>query len=253
MKFNKIFQRKEDEGHNFWMSYTDLMSGFLVIFIIISAVMYNRFDNKKKEYEHLCKVLRVENPDSLRNYIKSLEEVVDSINHSNLKNRIYEYKEVFTSTKDIKAVIDSIRGSIILRHQDSSKDLFTPGDSTIKSPLKEYLYEKYAAIVRKTMLINKDNNIELRIEGHTDPTWKGSDRGGDNSFLKNLDLSSKRANAVYEYILNGSELSNEEKNFVKMNMISVGYSFSDRVQKGTLDDEYYDPSSRRIEFRILSK
>lgn len=103
------------------------------------------------------------------------------------------------------------------------------------------------------MLINKDNNIELRIEGHTDPTWKGSDRGGDNSFLKNLDLSSKRANAVYEYILNGSELSNEEKNFVKMNMISVGYSFSDRVQKGTLDDEYYDPSSRRIEFRILSK
>lgn len=89
----KLFKKDSGEEHNFWMSYTDLMSGFLVIFIIISAVMYNRFDNKKKEYEHLCKVLRIENSDSLRNYIKSLEEVVDSINHSNLKNRIYEYKE----------------------------------------------------------------------------------------------------------------------------------------------------------------
>lgn len=254
MRLNKIFQRTEDEGYNFWMSYTDLMSGFLVVFIIISAVMYNRFNNQTQKYEHLCDLLRIENPDSLKNYIISLEEIVDSINHSNLKNRIYEYKDIFTSTKDIRVVFDSINGSIILTHQDPNEDLFGSGEWNIKSPLKEYLEDKYVALVRKTMEINNDkNNMELRIEGHTDPTWSDSDRGGNYSFVENLKLSSKRANSVYEYILYGHKLSMEENNFVKMNMISVGYSFSDRVQKGTLDDEYYDPSSRRIEFRILSK
>lgn len=252
MRLRKIFQHKEGEGHNFWMSYTDLMAGFLVVFIIISAVMYNKFDNERKNYERMCEILRIENPDSLKNYIRTLEDIVAS--QLRLKNCIYEYKDILTSTQDIKVEFDSIRGSIILTHQDPDKDLFTSGKWDIKTPLKEYLENKYVAIVRKTIEISKDhNNVELRIEGHTDPTWSSSDRGSDCSFAENLELSSKRANSVYEFILFGDKLSTEERTFVKRNMISVGYSFSDRVQKNNIWNENIDASSRRIEFRIISK
>lgn len=254
MKFKKIFKQHEEESHNFWMSYTDLMSGFLVVFIIISAITYNNLNKEKEEYQRLCDYLKIENPDSLKNYIHNLEEIVDSINNSRLQNRINDYKSIFSSTSEIKVTFDSIRGSISLTHQDPNSDLFTPGKFVIKSPLKEYLEERYVDIVNKTIEINNDkHNVELRIEGHTDPTWGYSERGSEYSFLENLTLSSSRANAVYEYILNGANLSDFQRNFVMRNMISVGYSFSDRVQKNNISDIKYDPSSRRIEFRIISK
>lgn len=253
MKFRKIFHRNEDGEHNFWMSYTDLMSGFLVVFIIISAITYNNLNKEKEEYQRLCDYLKVENPDSLKNYIHSLEEIVDSINNSKLQNRINDYKEIFTSTPEIKVSFNPIRGSISLTHQNPNSDLFTQGEYSIKSPLKEYLDERYVDIVNKTIEINDDkHNVELRIEGHTDPRW-GYERGSEYSFLENLSLSSNRANAVYEYILKGPKLSDSQKQFVMKNMISVGYSFSDRVQKDDIIDEKFDPSSRRIEFRIISK
>ena len=31
-----IFKKNKGEEHDFWMSYTDLMSGFLIVFIIAS-------------------------------------------------------------------------------------------------------------------------------------------------------------------------------------------------------------------------
>ena len=68
------------------------------------------------------------------------------INNSKLQNRINDYKEIFTSTPEIKVTFDSIRGSISLTHQNPDSDLFTQGEYSIKSPLKEYLDERYVDI-----------------------------------------------------------------------------------------------------------
>lgn len=37
---NKLIFKEDDENHNFWQNYTDLMSGFLVVFIITSLVAW---------------------------------------------------------------------------------------------------------------------------------------------------------------------------------------------------------------------
>ena len=34
---------KDGEEHNFWQNYTDLMSGFLIVFIIASLVAYSSY------------------------------------------------------------------------------------------------------------------------------------------------------------------------------------------------------------------
>ena len=46
-----LFRKKSEEEHNFWMSYTDLMSGFLIVFIIASLIAYSDYKEQKKEYE----------------------------------------------------------------------------------------------------------------------------------------------------------------------------------------------------------
>lgn len=50
MKFLRNKQEQEEE-HNFWMSYTDLMSGLLIVFIIGSLVAYNSFQDNEKLIE----------------------------------------------------------------------------------------------------------------------------------------------------------------------------------------------------------
>lgn len=98
MIFRKIFHRNEDGEHNFWMSYTDLMSGFLVVFIIISAVMYKNYQDKTRE------------------------------SNASLKNLIVEYKDVFyLDDPNISVEFNSDRGSIILTHHNPQKYLFASG------------------------------------------------------------------------------------------------------------------------------
>jgi hypothetical protein len=57
-----LFGKNKGEEHNFWMSYTDLMSGFLIVFIITSLVAYeNGFrDGVKVTEEQFKKIMEIE-------------------------------------------------------------------------------------------------------------------------------------------------------------------------------------------------
>lgn len=115
-------------------------------------------------------------------------------------------------------------------------------------------------------LLSTCEDIELRIEGHTDPSWGGTNNYGRKlSFEENLGLSSDRAYEVYRRILNNSSLSAKQVDFMMNHTISVGYSFSERKLAGThkypdnltrKQKEAYDSmdkKSRKIEFRIIAR
>lgn len=234
----QLFNRQSNDDHNFWMSYTDLMSGFLIIFIIISVVMFKHDVDKKEKFNEWI-------------------HVVDSLKGANLKNLIFEYECIFKSNNDIYVNFDEIRGSIILTCVNKNRYLFKSNSDQFESELKCYLDSIRKPLIEKTMALWKEKrykNVELRIEGHADPNGKWPmRRGGNESFLYNLDLSSRRAYSVYRFLMDDAKLSNEQVRFMKMNMISVGYSFSHRVIEDNMDNESLDATSRRIEFRIISK
>ena len=266
---HNFFNRQSDEEHNFWMSYTDLMSGFLIIFIILTAILFNHFTDKAAEAAAVidkyncalsdleksgrdidsCLVVNSRQKDS----IDYLNDLIDSLSRNDLKNLITQYEDVFIYDPNISVSIDKNKGSIILTHRNSNNSLFEREDDKVQGDLKRYLDKVGRNIVSKTIKLYNDGykNVELRIEGHTDPRWYGY--GDDDRFLKNLDLSSRRANNVYEYILKRTGLSDYQKRFVKEHMIGIGYSFSHRLLDNSEDDSSKDPSSRRIEFRIISK
>lgn len=268
----RLFGKKNGDSHDFWMSYTDMMSAFLIVFMIGCIYAYNQFQKKSKELdienskiEHIVKELKIENPDSLKVYILKYvrsAQIVDSINSRSLNNEIERYRSVFKTTEYIEPVFNSKRGSIKLIDKTPGGELFEKGEYSFyrkktKTPLhlKTYLEQIYPELVSTTMEIaaKKKVNIELRIEGHTDPTWANLPKGSLESYMKNLKLSSDRANAVYGLILNGEKLSDSQRKFLMEHMISVGYSFSERIENNNVFDESFDADSRRIEFRIISK
>lgn len=239
------------------MSFTDLMAGFLAVFIVISVVLYYQFNVKTKEAEAAAARAQI----AEEQYKKALEqnekiqEALDYIKAHDLKNQIQKYRCVFVYDDKVKVVIDTVRGSIVLTHRQNG-ELFKPGKEYMQRDLEQYIKKIGNSIVTKTMEIWRENDykdMELRIEGHTDPTWGGYERGSEGSYRENLWLSSERANYVYNYILNNCNLNKEQRAFVMKNMISVGYSFSTRIRDDNVRDVSLDDASRRIEFRIISK
>jgi len=265
---HRLFKKQTDEEHNFWMSYTDLMSAFLVVFIILSAILYNQYNEQSEQAKvaeekynlALDSLKQTGNDlDSLKYLVNRQKQSLDSLQQNDLKNQILRFRDVFPYNSYIKVDFDTIRGSIVLtpRNPDPKKDLFAQGKSAMKRELQDYIGGGVGKrLIERTMDIWKSNgyrNIELRIEGHTDPTWDYGNRGSNYSYIKNLELSSERANNVYDYIFYNSGLSTDQQTFVKKNMISIGYSFSSRIQKNDVFDETKDAASRRIEFRIISR
>lgn len=279
----KLFKKDSGEEHNFWMSYTDLMSGFLVVFIILSAILFNHFSRKSGEaeesknmydslivkYNTAIKDLENSGRDidsclvanaKLRSKTDSLTHLIDSLRKNDMKNLVLQYSEFAGIKGDIRVVVDKSKGSIVLYHKNN-EELFSSGGSVPQKALKEFLNIYGKSIIAKTIsLKQKYPSIELRIEGHTDPVGKhGQEYGGDASFVYNMVLSSQRANSIYSYLYNSQKVSlnEQEKAFLRNSAISVGYSFSERIKNRThlsrITYGHLDDTSRRIEFRIIAK
>ena len=279
----KLFKKDSGEEHNFWMSYTDLMSGFLVVFIILSAILFNHFSRKSGEaeeskimydslivkYNNAIEDLKNSGRDidsclvanaELRSKTDSLTHVIDSLRKNDMKNLVLQYSEFAGIKGDIRVVVDKSKGSIVLYHKNN-EELFSSGGSVPQKALKEFLNIYGKSIIAKTMsLKQRYPSIELRIEGHTDPVGQyGQEYGGDASFVYNMGLSSQRANSIYSYLYNSQKVSlnEQEKAFLRNHAISVGYSFSERIKNGTHSSRttygHLDDASRRIEFRIIAK
>ena len=225
-----IFGKDKGEDHDFWMSYTDLMSGFLVIFIIAAIVYYiqnkrilDAFDGRSRQ-----------EVTSILNDIKA---------KGNMVNINQDFKDGFNKVDGIEIMPDSV-GSIRFYPSNGSDKMFESNSAVMQYNLQSRIAAIGKKFVSRAIELKKEgkNILEIRIEGHTDT---------DGTFLHNMTLSSSRAFAVYRYIHDNCGLDNEERKFVEDYMISVGYSYAKTVK-----DEFGKESkdkSRRIEFKIITK
>lgn len=235
----KLFGKNNGEEHNFWMSYTDLLSGFLIVFII-ATIIYQHEQNK------IYSVVKEKGYNNVEDVVKMVNKYE---NEKNLKNINDKFKQLFDSLKVENVEFDTIEGSIRF-YPARGHVLFRPDADRMEPNLKDRIKLIGKPFVQEAIKIAKKYpSMEIRIEGHTDTT---------DTFMYNLDLSSRRAYSVYECIHDECELNDNELEFVEKQMISVGYSYakpldingklvpfnSDNVDMGT---------SRRIEFRIISK
>ncbi len=222
----------QNEDHSYWISFTDLVSGFMVVFIVVALLS-------------LKQTVPPPPPPPCPDIIDvrgRYQEFVDNF-------RIIIEKKGWQSIEiaDSATIRFSVRST-------SPSPLFDQGSSTPTAYFDRILFQfipDYLAELHK-LYAKKDSFIirEIRIEGHTD---------SKSDYLFNLKLSSERALAVQQKLLVHPVwqiYDPQFKSFLEKNSIACGYSYSRRLDKsgnyltnpGMVED--YD-KSRRVEFRIL--
>lgn len=138
--------------------------------------------------------------------------------------------------------VDPQTGSIAF----SSDVLFALGSAKLSNSSKDSLKEvipKYLDVLLQDQF--KDYIAEIIIEGHTDTT---------GSYQSNLELSTKRANAVADFCLDEKNgLSKEKIDFLRSVLTVNGRSYSSPIYSKTNPSKIDMNASRRVEIKFRLK
>ncbi len=206
----------EEEGNIFWVTMADLLLGLAIIFITLFVLSMTGFSQEDIQQQ------------------KIQIEVSKKISN--------ELKEA-----NISADIDKMTGDLKI----SDVELFEL-NSYVLSDNGKKLLDKLAPIYINTIFADKELASQIGnivIQGHTDSQMFAGVTSPDEQFLKNMDLSLKRANAVAEYIFTTKYDKKYSDQFRKM-LVVEGKSFNEPVLVNGKED--YD-KSRRVELKLKVK
>ena len=211
---------EENDNGNTWMSYTDLMTGLLVIFIIVALAL-------------------------------SLLKTDEKILANRYADLIEDFSQLFNETPTV-SVADSatIRFTLPNKAFDESKHKPT---SDFQEVL-DYFIPAYYGKLQDIYLSEKDSFLirEIRVEGHTDSV--------DNYIKNLVISSARALEIqkyVVRHPFFKDSLTDEFKDFVLSHSIPVGYAYTRPLnQEGESissveSNDYSLERSRRVEFRVL--
>ena len=214
----RIKFHKEDNNQDniFWVTMTDLMTALVLVFIVLFFYTYmtSFYDKIQAEMEQ-------------KKASEALEETL---------------KE-----QKIDANIDNITGVVKI----SDLELFKLNSYELSDKGKKYR-DKFAPAYLNSIFSNDylNNNVEkIIIQGHTDSqTFKGK-YSPDEQYMKNMELSLKRAYAVANYMTN-TPYNKANGNRLRKMIIVEGASYSIPVLINGKEDF---SKSRRVELKVVMK
>ena len=246
-------QKVDEEEHNYWMSYSDMMAALFLVFILIisfTLVQYeyakNKLEKEKQNYE--------EARNEAKQYKKNMEDSQKKISDLMIvrDKLIKALEDEFGN--DLNVTVNS-KGAMIM----SSSILFDIDKSDLKDTGKKEL-KKFFPRYMKICLNHefREHIAEIIIEGHTDDHGifiKGK-IDQNLSYLYNLRLSQERALSVANFCLdeNNKILPIEYIIELKKIVTANGRSSSDLIYKNPPINTIVDKSkSRRVEFKFRLK
>lgn len=200
----------------FWITMTDLLLGLAVIFIVLFVLAMTGFSQAKLQEQQL----KSEVAKDLAQELKS---------------------------KNIDAQIDLSTGAVKL----SDLQLFELGSYQLSDDGKAFL-NKFIPIYLNAVYSNPkiaDKVVNIVIQGHTDSQSFAGVSSKDLQFIKNMELSTQRANEVAKYIFYTPYNKAYSAKLHKM-LIVEGKSFSQPVIVNGKEDFN---KSRRVELQLVVK
>jgi outer membrane protein OmpA-like peptidoglycan-associated protein len=218
-------QVNEEDKESSWVSYTDLMSALLIIFVLVLMVTLFVMDQNYQESIAALneKQTEIEKRDkTIQNIVGVKREIIDLL----LKEFNGELK------------IDKQTGAITF----PGGVFFETNKSDISPEGKAYL-EKFIPKYTSVLLSKEyEGNIaQILVEGHTD---------NEGGYLYNLKLSQDRALSVVEAIYSPDFSNFKQKESLKRIITANGRSFNDLIKtNGKVDQN----KSRRVVFKFRLK
>ena len=266
-------RKNEDGGFNVWRSYSDMMAGVLLLFVLIMCVTlfqaqksYNESIKERDEKialqeEYTAEILAQQSAlDEKEGLLQNQDEQLKSQDQQlaerkqlladqqqKIDNIIGVKAEVVESLKkefsknNVNVDIDSKTGALTLdanvMFAYDEAELTEEGKSALKNILPIYC----------KVLLEKEHKpylAEIIIDGYTDT---------DGDYAYNLELSQQRSLAVAQYLLDiqGEFLSNQEALDLQDYLTVNGHSMSNPVldSDGNVDKD----ASRRVEVKFRLK
>ena len=214
----KSRKKAQVEGDNniFWTTMSDLLLGLAIIFMTLFVLAMTGFSQQELEQK--------------KKQIEISKELIENLKEAN-----------------IEAQVDKTTGDVKI----SDMELFELGSANLSPKGKAYL-SKLVPIYINTIFSKKDLIGEIEniiIQGHTDSHTFSGIKNPDISYMKNMELSTARANAVANYVFQTNYDKQYNPKLRKM-LIVEGRSYSDPVLVNGKED--YD-KSRRVEMRLKVK
>lgn len=206
----------EGDNNIFWTTMSDLLLGLAIIFMTLFVLAMTGFSQQELEQK--------------KKQIEISKELIENLKEAN-----------------IEAQVDKTTGDVKI----SDMELFELGSANLSPKGKAYL-SKLVPIYINTIFSKKELIGEIEniiIQGHTDSHTFSGIKNPDISYMKNMELSTARANAVANYVFQTAYDKQYNPKLRKM-LIVEGRSNSDPVLVNGKED--YD-KSRRVEMRLKVK
>lgn len=213
----------EQENEEHWIAVSDLMSGLMIVFLLIS-VMYLVIVEQKNE---------------------EIERVV--VLYEDLREELYKdlYAEFEQDLPRWGAQLDED-----LRLRFTNTDLlFELGESSLRNEFAAIIddfFPRYLTILSSDQY--RDEIKEVRIEGHTSSAWSQAE-DSDEAYMRNMALSQARTRSALGYIIDLEAVSHE-KQWLRERLTANGLSSSQLITRG--DGSEDEDRSRRVEFVVVT-
>lgn len=214
----RIKQKQNDENQNniFWITIADLMTALVLVFIVLFLYTY-------------------------------LTSFYEKIQQTSEQQKASQALEETLKAQDIDASVDGVTGVVKI----SDLELFEVNSYELSDKGKAYL-SKFAPAYLNSLFSNEYLNKNLDkiiIQGHTDSQSYKGEFSKDEQYMKNMDLSLKRAYSVANYMINTPYNKSNGDKLHKM-IIVEGASYSNPVFTNGKEDY---AKSRRVELKIVMK
>jgi len=206
----------DEEENVFWVTMSDMLLGLMMVFMTLFAFAMTGFTQTKVQQQQI-------QSEVAQKLIKNLK------------------------AQNINAEVDKVTGQVKI----SNLELFEVNSYTLSPKGQKYL-NKFIPIYVNTIfssdkLADKVSNI--LIQGHTDSQMFKGVSSKDEQFIKNMDLSTKRANSVVQYVFKTGYNRKYDDKLTKL-LVVEGKSFTEPVLVNGKED--YD-KSRRVELKLMVK
>ena len=206
----------EDSGNIFWVTMADLLLGLAIIFITLFVLAMTGFSQQNIQQQKV--------------QMDVSEKISEGLKKSN-----------------IDADIDKMSGDLKI----SDGELFEL-NSYVLTPQGKKLLDKLAPIYINTIFADKELSSQIEnivIQGHTDSQMFAGVNSKNEQFMRNMDLSLKRANAVAEYIFN-TGYDKKYADAFRKKLVVEGKSFNEPILVNGKEDFN---KSRRVELKLKVK
>lgn len=216
MAKRNIKKAEVEEENVFWVTMSDMLLGLMMVFMTLFVLAMTGFTQNKIQ-----------------------QQATQSEAAKKLNEALKEQK--------INATIDKITGEVKI----SDLELFDVNSYNLSPRGKQYL-NKFVPVYVNTIFSNpklSDKIVNVVIQGHTDSQTYSGIATREGQFIKNMDLSLKRANAVEEYMfITGYNKKYTDK--LTKTVVVEGKSFIEPILVNGKED--YN-KSRRVELKLVVK